>query len=78
MLQYFGMLSGTPSFDLEFDLEDDLEHKNKGHIVFSVPNLTLNPRPAGIWLVTRPAGGGGGGQSPLPEISQTTGPISKI
>ena len=22
----------------------------------------LNPRPAGVWLVTRPAGGGGGGK----------------
>ena len=37
---------------------------------------TLNPRPAGVWLVTRPAGGGG--QRPPPEISQTTGPISKF
>ena len=36
----------------------------------------LNPRPAGVWLVTRPAGGGGG-KGP-PEISQTTGPISKF
>ena len=33
-------------------------------------------RPAGVWLVTRPAGGGGG-KGP-PEISQTTGPISKF
>ena len=39
MLQYFGMLSGTPSFDLEFDLEDDLEHKNKGHIRIQRPKL---------------------------------------
>ena len=30
-------------------------------------NLVINPRPAGVWLVTRPAG-----------ISQTTGPISKF
>ena len=37
----------------------------------------FNPRPAGVWLVTRPAGGGGGGKGP-PEISQTTGPISKL
>ena len=37
----------------------------------------VNPRPAGVWLVTRPAGGGGGGKGP-PEISQTTGPISKF
>ena len=35
----------------------------------------LNPRPAGVWLVTRPAGGGGGKG---PEISQTAGPISKF
>ena len=39
--------------------------------------LTINPRPAGVWLVTRPAGGGGQ-RSPPPEISQTTGPISKF
>ena len=40
----------------------------------------LYPRPAGVWLVTRPAGGGGGGgpKGPPPEISQTTGPISKF
>ena len=37
----------------------------------------LSPRPAGVWLVTRPAGGGGGAKAP-PEISQTTGPISKF
>ena len=37
----------------------------------------INPRPAGVWLVTRPAGGGGGQRAP-PEISQTTGPISKF
>ena len=36
----------------------------------------INPRPAGVWLVTRPAGGGPKG--PPPEISQTTGPISKF
>ena len=30
-----------------------------------------------VSLVTRPAGGGGGGKEP-PEISQTTGPISKF
>ena len=35
----------------------------------------VNPRPAGVWLVTRPAGGPKG---PPPEISQTTGPISKF
>ena len=29
-----------------------------------------------VWIVTRPAGGGG--QRPPPEISQTTGPISKF
>ena len=38
---------------------------------------TFNPRPAGVWLVTCPAGGGGGQRAP-PEISQTTGPISKF
>ena len=37
----------------------------------------INPRPAGVWIVTRPAGGGGG-KGPPPEISQTTGPISKF
>ena len=36
----------------------------------------INPRPAGVWIVTRPAGGGGKG--PPPEISQTTGLISKF
>ena len=36
----------------------------------------INPRPAGVWIVTRPAGGGGA-KGP-PEISQTTGPISKF
>ena len=44
-----------------------------------MPRLRLNkvnPRPAGVWLVTRPAGGGGKG--PPPEISQITGPISKF
>ena len=39
--------------------------------------LCINPSPAGVWLVTRPTGGGGGQRSP-PEISQTTGPISKF
>ena len=34
------------------------------------------PRPAGVWLVTRPAGGGP--KAPPPVISQTTGPISKF
>ena len=38
---------------------------------------SVNPRPAGVWLVTRPAGGGPKGPPP-PEISQTTGPISKF
>ena len=37
----------------------------------------INPRPAGVWLVTCPAGGGAKGPPP-PEISQTTGPISKF
>ena len=44
---------------------------------FKVKSRFLNPRPAGVWLVTRPAGGGGGPKGP-PEISQTTGPISKF
>ena len=39
--------------------------------------VKVNPRPAGVWIVTRPAGGGGG-ERPPPEISQTTGPISKF
>ena len=34
-------LSGTPSFDLEFDLEDDPEHKNKGHIRIQRPKLDI-------------------------------------
>ena len=38
---------------------------------------SFNPRPAGVWIVTRPAGGGGP-KGPPPEISQTTGPISKF
>ena len=38
---YFGMFSGTPSFDLEFDLEDDLGHKNKGHIRIQRPKLYI-------------------------------------
>ena len=45
--------------------------ERRGHCYY-----TIIPRPAGVWLVTRPAGGGG--QSPPPEISQTTGPISKF
>ena len=41
--------------------------------------MNINPRPAGVWLVTRPAGEGGGPKAPPPpEISQTTGPISKF
>ena len=44
-----------------------------------IQSIVINPRPAGVWLVTRPAGGGGGGpKGPPPEISQTTGPISKF
>ena len=35
----------------------------------------VNPRPAGVWFITCPAGGGGKAPS---EISQTTGPISKF
>ena len=27
-------------------------------------NMNINPRPAGVWLVTRPAGGGGGPKGP--------------
>ena len=46
---------------------------------FSLSNkCSINPRPAGVWIVTRPAGGGGGAQRAPPEISQTTGPISKF
>ena len=37
VLQYFGILSGTPSFDLE----DDFEHKNKGHIRIQRPKLDI-------------------------------------
>ena len=39
--------------------------------------LNFNPRPAGVWIVTRHAGGRGA-QRPPSEISQTTGPISKF
>ena len=39
--QHFGTLSGTPSCDVEFDIEDDHEHKNKVIFVFNVPNLTF-------------------------------------
>ena len=45
---------------------------------YSRKNTFFNPRPAGVWIVTRPAGGGGGPKAPPPEISQTTGPISKF
>ena len=53
--------------------------KRNGRFVFEIEvrltcghlKHTVNPRPAGVWLVTRYAGGGG-------EISQTTGPISKF
>ena len=42
---------------------------------YELVKTKFNPRPAGVWLVTRPAGGA---QRPPPEISQTTGPISKF
>ena len=38
--------------------------------------MSASPRPAGVWIVTRPAGGVGA-KGP-PDISQTTGPISKF
>ena len=44
--------------------------------IYGIRGIT-NPPSAGVWLVTRPAGGGGGGKGP-PEISQTTGPIFKF
>ena len=44
----------------------------------SLVSKSVIPRPAGVWIVTRPAGGGGGPKGPPPEISQTTGPISKF
>ena len=59
------------------------EHEQtvSGFILISMLNylrpslwISDNPRPAGVWLVTRP---GGGGQRP-PEIFQTSGPISKF
>ena len=46
-------------------------------IIITRIRYLVNPRPAGVWLVTRPAGGGGGGKG-SPKISQTTGPISKF
>ena len=46
--------------------------------VIRPPPSHLNPRPAGVWLVTRPAGEGAQSPPPPPEISQTTGPISKF
>ena len=45
--------------------------------IMEVFRAVINPRTAGVWLVTRPAGGGGG-QRILPPRSQTTGPISKF
>ena len=33
-------------------------------ISFFVFVFCINPRPAGVWIVTRPAGGGGGGKDP--------------
>ena len=33
------------------------------HNIHTVFNII--PRPAGVWLVTRPAGGGGGAKGPL-------------
>ena len=30
-----------PSFDLEFDFEDDLKHKSKGHIRIQRPKLDI-------------------------------------
>ena len=41
----------------------------KGAETLFLKQLSLNPRPAGVWLVTRPAGGGGGGAKGPPEIS---------
>ena len=65
----------------------EVSSSNAGSIAYSTvldsPKASLltggsiNPRPAGVWLVTRPAGGGGP-KGPPPEISQTTGPISKF
>ena len=43
-------------------------------LILTGESVSINPRPAGVWLVTRPAGGPKG----PPEISQTTGPISKF
>ena len=43
----------------------------------SIISGTIIPRPAGVWIATRPAGGGGP-KGPPPEISQTTGPSSKF
>ena len=58
--------------DVTLTLDDP--EKVRGHC--GNVHWDINPRPAGVWLVTRPAGGGGKG--PPPEISQTTGPISKF
>ena len=38
--------------------------------------MSFNPRPDGVWLAIRPDWGGG--IAPPPEISQTTGTISKF
>ena len=40
-----------------------------------LPKRLFYPSPPGVWLVTRPAGGGG---AKPPKISQITGPISKF
>ena len=45
------------------DLTAKLKLKEDAEPVF------INRRPAGVWLVTRPAGGGGGGPKGPPEIS---------
>ena len=50
-----------------------IRHINDFDPVHQSPGLALAP--LGVWLVKRPAGGEGKGP---PEISQTTGPISKF
>ena len=56
---------------LEQNRKKHLKVQTTGYQCFPT-GFELNPRPAGVWLVTRPAGGLKG----PPEISQTTGPIS--
>ena len=75
------MASGDPgSTTIKFYGENGPE--NMCHMMYNQLFISMtfcdDPRPVGVCRVTRPVGGGGGADSAPPEISQTTGPISKI